>query len=332
VVETFLALEGEVDFLLSHSNEVPSHRAALELKRLRPDLPWVAYFGDVVSANPYVRHMAEYPLFADDCATEQATLQSADLVICNNDYQRALFVKACPTAARRLVTVPHCFEATWYPPAPQERRGPLTFVHLGTLYPVKRSAQPLLAATELLLDVYPEHRDQFRLVFVGDDVPERDRLAWQSMRHGDHVLFKEGVPYLDSLGLMASSDVLVIIDGVFDESELDASPYLPGKLTDYLGAGKPLLASTMRRGPTADLLEARREPWADDDPERLAFVMRQHLTGRVSTRRSSDRLYRAEVVGAAMEICFRAALLGAEGVDALPGLLHRLFDAARSAA
>jgi len=329
VHQTFDALQRPPHFLLSHSNEVPSHQAVLELKRRHPELPWVAYFGDVVGRNPYVRHFAEYPLFAEDAEIERETLALADVVICNNEHQRALMLEGVPEAASRTVVVPHCFVAAWYPPPPPRDDSRFTFMHLGTLYPVKRRALPVLRAVDLLCKVYPHVKDTFRVVFVGDDVPDADLGAWRALRHKNLVEFWPGVPYLDSLSLMQLADVLVVIDGLFDE--LPRSPYLPGKITDFLGAARPLLALTMRQGPTADVLRARGEPLCDDDPERVAFVMKRHLDGRVFSDASTSAWYRAELVGAAMETCFRAAIVGPEGVARLPALLRRLFDGVRSA-
>lgn len=325
----FEALERPPDFLLSHSNEVPSHQAALALKRAHPDLPWLAYFGDVVSGNPYVRHMSEYPLFAEDVVIERETLANADVVICNNVHQRQMMLGVEPGAAGRMVVVPHCFVADWYPPPAPRAPGPFTFMHLGTLYSVKRRARPVLEAVDLLLEVYPALAGTFRVVFVGDDTPDGDLEAWRSMRHAAHVEFWPGVPYLDSLALMQKADALVIIDGIFDE--LAASPYLPGKLADALGAHRPLVALTMPAGPTAEVLRARGEPLANDDPERVAFVLKRHLDGRVRSDEATTPGFRSELVGAAMDLCFRAALGGPAGVERLPGWLQRLTDAAAPA-
>lgn len=324
--DAFARLSSKPDVLLSHSNEVPSHRVALELKRLHPELPWVAYFGDVVRRNLYVPLMRDFPLFDEDCETEAQTLALADLVICNNEVQRRWFCEQHPDAAARIVTVAHCFESGWYPSPSVPADSPFTFMHLGALYPIKRRAEPLLLAVELLLEVYPHLIGTFRMVFVGDDVPDDDLAAWRTMRHRDHVEFRPGVPYLDSLALMQRAHVLVIIDGVFDATHdgVAESPYLPGKLADYLGARRPLLAITMEQSPTADVLRARAEPIATDDPERIAFVMKRHLDGRVSSRHHTAARYRAELAGASMELCLRAAISGTSAIKELPRLLRRL--------
>ncbi len=324
--EAFARLSARPDFMLSHSNEVPSHRVALELKRLYPQLPWVAYFGDVVSRNLYVPLMRDFPLFEEDCETEARTLALADLVICNNEVQRRWFCEQCPDAAARIVTVAHCFESRWYPSPSVPPESPFTFMHLGALYPFKRRAEPLLQAVDLLLEVYPRLIGTFRVVFVGDEVPDDDLVAWRAMRHRNHVEFRPGVPYLESLALMQRAHALVIIDGVFDRTRdgVVESPYLPGKLADYLGAHRPILAVTMEQSPTAEVLRARGEPIATDDPERIAFVMKRHLDGRVSSRHHTATRYRAELAGASMELCFRAAMSGAVAIGELPRLLRRL--------
>jgi len=306
------------DFLLSHSNEVPSHAAALECRKLRPDVPWIAYFGDPVLKNPYVAHMAEYPLHAEDCATEAATLEQADVVLCNNPWQRDLMFSG-PLAkhAHKAVVVPHCFEPAFYPSAPAELPGLFRFLHLGTLYSVKRTARPLLLAVDRLLELYPRYANRFEVVFRGGPYHAGDRETWASMRHADHVRLEPEVPFLESLAIMQRAHVLVSIDGIFDEAEhgLTASPFFPGKLVDYMGAGRPITAITMERGPTADVLRASGNLVADERPDRIAFVLKRYLDGKAPTGTPDWSRYSSRVVGAEMEAVLRAAARRAAGVE-----------------
>jgi hypothetical protein len=310
VIGRFQAQPSGYDFLLSHSNEVPSHAAALACKRLAPELPWVAYFGDLVAKNPYVRHLPEYPLNDEDCQTEALTLEHADLVICNNTYQRdAMCSGALARFADKVRVIPHCFEPALYPaaPPPISGSGKFTFMHLGTLYQVKRRAEPVLQAVERLLSVYPSYAGRFEVIFYGGAVPAPDLQAWWSMRHRDHVRFEGAVPYLDSLGLMQQAGALLLIDGMFTEAEdgVAASPFLPGKLLDYLGARRPVLGVTMARGPSADLLGALGHLHGDARPDKVAWLMKRCIDGRVSPDYAQLEPYTARAVGKQMEAAIR---------------------------
>ena len=56
----------------------------------------------------------------------------------------------------------------------------------------------------------------------------------------DHIVFIHApVSYIQSLELMRSADILLIIDVLAEKS-----PFLPSKLIDYIGANKPIFGVT----------------------------------------------------------------------------------------
>ena len=65
----------------------------------------------------------------------------------------------------------------------------------------------------------------------------------------DVVVATQKVPYLESLSVMRSADVLLVID-----APLEVSPFFPSKLADYMGANRPILGITPAQGATADIL------------------------------------------------------------------------------
>ncbi|HEY0883331.1 MAG TPA: glycosyltransferase [Archangium sp.] len=315
------------DFIVSHSNEVPSHAVALECKRLAPRLPWVAYFGDVVASNPYVKLMSSYPLHDEDIVTEARTLEHADVVICNNDYQRRLmFTGPFERYASKAVVVPHCFDPAFFPKSELAKRDRYTIMHVGTLYSVRRTAAPVLKAVDRLLEIYPQYANRFELLFYGGGYAGSDYEAHGAMLHRGHVRLEGSVPYLDSLRLMRSADLLLNIDGVFDKAidGLEFNPFFPGKLTDYMGAGKPITSVTMAEGPTADILRESGNLIADTRPDRIAYVLKRYLDGKVQHHgRSFDRFHVSRV-GREMEAVFVAAVSGSDGVMGLPHRLEHL--------
>lgn len=301
------------DFLISHSNEVPSHAAALELKRRYPRLPWIAYFGDVIGANPYVKYIADYPLQEEDAETEALALRHADVVILNNEFQKELmFAGALRDLAKKAVVVPHCFDPAMYPqdaPRPNDR---FTFMHLGTLYHVKRTAAPLLRGLDRLVEVYPRYRDRFEVVFYGGAPCAEDDAVHFQMRNRNQARFEKPIPYLESLRRMREADALVLIDGLFSEKEdgLAFNPFFPGKLADYMGAERPILAITMPRGPTAEILGEGGYLCADDRVDRVAYVLKRYLDGKIAVRSEAFRRFECSHVAAQMERAIRSALRG----------------------
>lgn len=324
-LELFTAQAHGYDFIVSHSNEVPSHAVALECKRLRPHLPWVAYFGDVVSTNPYVRLLASYPLHDRDCETEALTLEHADVIICNNEYQkRLMFQGPMERFASKAVVVPHCFDPAMFSMKPRPPNDRFTFMHVGTLYHVRRTAAPLLKAVDRLLEIYPHYERKFEVVFYGGGYYQEDLITHASMRHRSHARLEGSVGYLESLELMRSADVLVNIDGLFTEAEdgLTFNPFFPGKLTDYMGARRPIMSITMDKGPTADIAAASGNLIADGRLDRIAYVMKRYLDGKVNWNVESFARYEASAVGAEMEAVFRAAVAGPDAISELAGDLR----------
>ena len=310
VVEIFERSDRKFDFLISHSNELISHHAAARIKEKHPALPWIAYFGDLFEKNPYIPHMRGYPLIKEDTEIEHNALRQADMIMLNNEYQRELmFAGEFAQYAHKAVVIPHCFDPAMYePPAPREP-GKFIFAHLGTLYHVKRTASPVLQAVDRLLEIYPEYRNRFEVHFYGGSPYPIDVDAHRDMRFRDHVRFEHGVSYIESLSIMAQSDVLILIDGMFDaEDGLKSSPFFACKLADYMGADKPILAVTMPSGPAADIMNKSGNLVADLRIDRIAYVMKRYLDRKVDVDRSVYAEYSIDVTAPQMDTAIRSII------------------------
>lgn len=311
VVQIFENTDRKFDFIISHSNELISHEAAGRIKEKHSDLPWVAYFGDLFSRNPYIAHMRGYPLVAEDTLIEKETLRKADLVILNNDYQRQMmFAGELAQYAHKAVVIPHCYDPAMYCAPTDRLSDKFVFAHLGTLYHVKRTAQPVLQAVDRLLEIYPAYKDKFEVRFYGGAPYPGDVEEHQKMRFREHVRFEPPVSYLDSLGLMQQADVLLLIDGMFTEKEdnITSNPFFPGKLADYMGARKPIAAITMPVGETADIIRRSANLSADLRSDRIAYVMKRYLDGKVSPDYGVYSDYSIDVVAPQMEGAIKSVL------------------------
>lgn len=311
VLNAFETSGEKFDFIISHSNEIISHDVAEKIKKRHPELPWIAYFGDLFARNPYVPHIRGYPLVAEDTAIERSTLRNADLVILNNEYQRDLmFSGDMREYASKCVIIPHCFDEAMYPDIAEPRPWgeKFVFAHLGTLYHVKRTAAPVLQAVDRLLDIYPRYRDAFEIRFYGGAPCDQDRAVHRAMRESGHVRFEAGVPYIESLGLMRQADALLLIDGMFSQEEdgLDCNPFLPGKLADYMGACKPIASITMSKGPTADIMKRAGNLWADQRIDRISYVLKRYLDRKIKPDYSVYAEYSVKNVAQKMEEAIRS--------------------------
>jgi hypothetical protein len=311
VLREFEKSDEKYDFLISHSNEVVSHKAAAEIKKKHPELPWICYFGDLFVKNPYVKYINGYPLVEEDCAIERDALRNADLVILNNEYQRDLmFAGDLAGLKHKAVIVPHCFDSRMYP-APRDRGDEkFVFSHLGTLYHVKRTAEPVLKAVDRLLEIYPEYTGRFEIRFYGGAPCASDTATHAAMRHPSHVTFLGPVAYSESLRLMREADALLLIDGMFtkEEDDLDCNPFFPGKLTDYMGAHKPIASITMAKGPTADIMAKAKNLVADSRLDRIAYVLKRYIDRKINPDYSAYEEYSVENVSRLMEDAIRSVI------------------------
>jgi glycosyltransferase involved in cell wall biosynthesis len=127
--------------------------------------------------------------------------------------------------------------------------GTFLVVHAGGFFG-KRTAVPFLDTVRSLLARRPELADRLRIRFVGTMRP-----ADQAYIDADPVLTRVVectgfVTYGESLAHQASADLLLLLlpPGQVEEDVPS------GKLFEYLGAGKPILASVPTKGIAADMI------------------------------------------------------------------------------
>lgn len=290
VIEFYQILRGKNHYsaMISHSHEIASHMAAMAIKKFSPELRWVASFGDPIAANPF-NDSYKFPMLEVDSQTEAQVLQQADRIIVTNRYQQNL-VLATQTQqvdSEKFFILPHCFDERMYP-LPYEGSSPdkkinnvFRFMHVGMLYKFKRTAEPFMLGSQRLLQKHPEMRGCFTLEFYGAN----DRYIQAAADYGlvDTVSFKGNVSYLDSLQVMSEADCLLLRDADFSDQGIKDTPFYPGKLADYMGAKKPILAVTMAHGCVPDMLtKIGGVSLTEDDIEGIADAMYDAIQGYLS--------------------------------------------------
>lgn len=286
-VELYLRLKDRNHYrvMISHSHEIASHLAAIAIKRVDPSLRWVASFGDPIAANPF-NHAYKFPMLEEDSRTEAQVLAEADRIVVTNPYQQAAMAQSIMRARDRekFFVLPHCFDPRMYPETahmPRDEGRVFSFRHVGMLYKFKRTAEPFLRGAQRLLYKHPELRGHFTLEFYGAN--DRYIQAAADYDLQDIVSFEGTVSYLESLKVMTQADCLLLRDADFSDQGLQETPFYPGKLADYLGAGKPVLAVTMARGCVPDMLaKLGGASTTEDDIDGIAEAMHDAIRGRLT--------------------------------------------------
>jgi glycosyltransferase involved in cell wall biosynthesis len=250
----------ERDVLVTFASPMSSHLVGLEVRRRLPGIPWAAYFGDPWTNNPMIRRI--HPAAALNRRLERKVVETADLLVFPCEEMRDLTLAATdPAATARSRIAAHGFESPLYPGTAPRGEGPFVIRHLGSLYG-SRTPSDLVAALELLLRERPAVLERMRFEFYGTF----PRGVEGSNLPGGLLTFHPPVPYIESLGLMSSADALMVIT----PSEALSGVFLPSKLIDYMGAGRPIIG-ICRPGACRSLVE-RLGGWVSEtgDPSSVA--------------------------------------------------------------
>jgi glycosyltransferase involved in cell wall biosynthesis len=252
--------------LLTTSSPDSAHLLGRFLKR-RTGLPWVADFRD-----PWTRRMAYAPPtpWHDRLhhALERSCLMEADAIVVTNEETRDDFLRRYTklTPAKisvipngydeedfRVVEARRCTSAartndgdatesaaggrcTTEQCHGDRKRLSASLVHAGQLNP-ERSIEPFLLGLRSFLVRSPQRAHEVSTLFLGGFY---DRHVDDVKRLGlDHLVrFEPGRPHLESISALLEARILLLLEQNSDRGRL----ILPGKIFEYLRAGRPILA------------------------------------------------------------------------------------------
>lgn len=252
------------DAIYSTSPPETSHLIAGTLQR-RSGLPWVADFRD-----PWMNlHLFHPPTPLHrwlHTRMERGVCRRARVVV-TSTWHAELLQRRYPGMAPPVV-IPNGYDHVKFEPVRDLRPPEGTFVmtHTGMLTQ-KRSAVPLLDGLQLFLREKPDAR--IRVQFVGPRESANDAAVTE--RGLDSVVeFRDTVSHSESLRIEKTSHILLLIkhaDPVYRR-------IVPGKLFEYVGACRPVLA-LVPEGAAADIVRRLRrgEVVPLDDPAQVARVI-----------------------------------------------------------
>ena len=137
-------------------------------------------------------------------------------------------------------------------------------VHIGSLLG-PRNPNALLQAFARFIQEDERRRKSCVLSIIGNIAREHNKIVRE---HRENVrILNTRVSYKRSLKLMNAADVLILMEAV-----ASFSPFLPGKFSDYVMAGKPVLALTPRNSEVMRLLGSDYPYWATVDDEERIYI------------------------------------------------------------
>jgi hypothetical protein len=262
------------DVLVTFAQPFTDHLIGLELKR-RFGLPWLAHFSDPWVDNPFTPF--DDAVRARNLALERSVAENADALVFTSGETVDVFCSKYSAEIRAKARVlPQCFDPAQFAEQSRTTGAGITVRYLGNFYG-RRSPRPLVTS---LARLYRENSGllegvRFELIGSGD-FNEANALA-AGLPDG-LLTVRPSVSYRESLELMVSADGLLIID-----APAEISVFLPSKLIDYIGAGRPVFGITPK-GTAARLIEELGGITADPGDETLVCA---GLSRFVQTLRSA---------------------------------------------
>lgn len=214
------------DLIVSSAAPFSSHVVAHRLQQWSR-LPWIADFSDPFADNPFVRRSPWRRRV--DRGLEDSWFRAMAGAIVPVPEMKALFLREHPGMAPGSVhVIPYGFEQELYEKAEPARFEGFTIVHTGTFYRDMRDPGPFLHALAAVRDL------PIRVIHAGVLQPEWVELL-ERLGISDRFEVLGLLPREAIVPLQLGSSCLLLIGN-------RGGLQLPGKLLDYLGAQRPILA------------------------------------------------------------------------------------------
>ena len=279
------------DCIMTRSTPPESILVGLRIKEKYPNVKWIASLADPVANNPYEikAYIEDNPLLTKRekkifkinlmqqsnyyleplkkrsengiqllCKLkewESEVVNKADLVICPTERQLS-YLNGDSGWQDNYFALPHSYCADFYPDKAEEtseKNDKIVFTYTGYSDEM-RSLKPFIDAVTYLNRSGSPVADKILFKFIGN-TPHSIKDLVLNFGLQDQIQILPSVSYFDSLQAMMESDWLLHVDARFEKLEPGGSIFFAGKIADYLGAGKPILALTGDRTPACRIIE-----------------------------------------------------------------------------
>ena len=260
-VEQAHALGGAEAFDLVYSSG-PPHSAHIAAQRIAAEtgLPWICEQRDLWVDNPYIDRQPILTRLYNRMGRRTQRDADAFVAVTQTAARELAAQTGKPVALARNGWDPADFSGLEQAPPPLDPER-LTIIHAGLIYAERRDPRALFEAIAML----GEDRRQVRAIFYHDEYGFLDqRIAEYGV--ADCVEMHEFQPRGEILKIERQADVLLMCrwpdpaeDGV-----------IPGKLFEYIGARRPILATGLESGEAAQIVRDGDFGIATQDAERIA--------------------------------------------------------------
>lgn len=273
-----IAAEEKFDLIFAVAPPFTSNLIAYLLSRWTRT-PYVLDYRDDWVGNPLYSSRF-LPRKIVDRVLEKLIVRAAGRVVCATEESISLFREKYPEiTADKYALIRNGYDPEYFGPclraAPQAERGKTRFVYTGTLT-LKRTPIYFLRAAERLIRERPELAGRFEIRFVGF-IPKAVRDYIQRSTISGLTRCKEGLSPRESARLLCrEADVCLL----FQRKSEGGQTAIPGKVYEYLAAGKPVFCMA-EGGATVRFLESTGGAlFADyEDVERIQDILSGLISG-----------------------------------------------------
>ncbi len=274
-----------VNAIVTTSPPISAHLIGRKAKQMF-EAPWIADLRDLWSQNLAqgndLLRLLERPL-------ERRTLRDADALVSVSEQWAARLREFYPD--KSIFSITNGFDADDFRPLPEALTPKFTITYTGRLYEGKRDPTPLFEAIQELIQEGVLSRSAIRVRFYGSIEPWLPALV-HNFGLDDVVEVAGTVSREEALRRQRESQILLTLGW----SDLRETGQHTGKVFEYLGARRPILAIGGSRGAVTELLEQTRAGVHAQSREELKNTLHgwyaEHLqAGRVLYRGEERELY-----------------------------------------
>jgi Glycosyl transferase 4-like domain len=273
-----------VDAIVTTSPPVSAHLVGRKAKEMF-GCPWIADLRDLWSQNLAqgndLFRMLERPV-------ERKTLRDADALVSVSEPWADRLRECYPD--KSVFSITNGFDADDFRPRVEPLTSKFTITYTGRLYEGKRDPTPLFEAIKELIRDGVMDREDIRVRFYGSIEPWLPALV-NTFGLEDVIEVAGTVSREEALRLQRESQVLLMLCW----SDPRETGQHSGKVFEYLGARRPILATGGSRGVVTDLLDRTKTGVHAQAKEELkntlcAWYAEYRQTGRVLYRGEEGKL------------------------------------------
>lgn len=245
----------------------PQYTALLIASRLSNyiKVPWIAEFRDLWMDNPYI-HRPLWREKIESLVEKKILLSSSGVITVSQPLTKVITNKfSLPTH-----TITNGFDAEDFMNLHLDKRPSrkLNIVYTGKIYDGYRDPLPLIQAISKIQSL----SSNIQVDFYGTYSHNLENFITEyNLTHV--VTIHPMVTYKESLKLQLEADILLLLTW---NSPSEKGVYT-GKLFEYIGARRPILAIGSMDNVAADLIRERKVGVVENDPDKLANILKEWI-------------------------------------------------------